>query len=270
MPDAVHPDFATPEDLTLISSDGVHFNIASTHLARTSSFFRGMFDLPPPPGTKPGAHSLTLLEDSATLDVLLKLVLGLPAPPERLSSWQQVNPILRAAEKYDIQGALQFLAAVVRGFVAAMPPLEQYAYASHYGWTDIANVAFDKLLKTPIDFKAVPPVMDGVALARLLAARQTRVDQFLAGLRGGGIFKYENKGVCGTCGAPHSHVFAWRAVVAAVSLQFALTVSLDAALGSGEVVTAIAALENARCGQGHCGKVLFPWNKVRALLEQIA
>lgn len=74
-----HADFRDASaDVTLISCDGVAFDIASSHLARTSEWFRGMLELPTANASKQSNWRITLAEDTLTLEVLLKVALGLP------------------------------------------------------------------------------------------------------------------------------------------------------------------------------------------------
>lgn len=188
-PPAFHADFARDAgDVTLVSSDVVHFCVASRDLIRTSAFFRGMFDLPQPEKAPIVADdAIALPEDADTIEILLKLALGLPAPLERLATFEAIEAVLRAAEKYDMLGPVQVLGHALRGLLAsktfACDPLRQYGLAMHFGWADIAQNAYDRLLVADLDFDKIPAAIDGPTLGRLVAARQTRARTFIAAFR---------------------------------------------------------------------------------------
>ena len=78
-------------------------------------------------------------EDSSTLEGLLRIVSGLSIP--KLDSYDTIEPLLHAAEKYDMPGPM----SIVRALLATPPllsdPLRLYAIACRYGWEAEALMA---------------------------------------------------------------------------------------------------------------------------------
>lgn len=229
-----------------------------------------MFTLPQPPTAD---NTIPVPEDSDTLEVLLKLALGLPAPLERLATFPAVDTVLRAADKYDMPGAAQVLGHVLRGLLAsktfARDPLRQYGIATHFSWDDIAQEAFDRLLVADIDFTSVPPLMNGPALGLLVAARQQRVRAFIGALRSvakDALFLRENRAMCRNlqCSGALTDATAllWRRFVCAISLAFALVPCLDVARTNADVVSIVRELEDVTCQYAYCKATCFPWSGI--------
>jgi BTB/POZ domain len=156
-----HPLFSFDDaDIVLRSRDGVLFRVPSMTLKMTSSWFRTMFTLPQaaPPSTLPSYCSsptspssrpssqepfepeiISLDEESSTLEPLLRMACGLEIPT--LDTWDVVEPVLYAAEKYDMVGPSSIIRALLRTQAFADAPLRLYAAACHFGWTEDARAA---------------------------------------------------------------------------------------------------------------------------------
>lgn len=112
-----HPLFSSPDaDVTLGAKDGVLFRVHSFILKTTSGWFRAMYTLPqhsaaPTIVTQLGMDVIYVDEDSKTLEGLLRIICGLPIP--RLDSYDTVEPILHAAEKYDMPGPMSVVRALL-------------------------------------------------------------------------------------------------------------------------------------------------------------
>jgi hypothetical protein len=143
-----HPLFSLDDaDIVLASRDGVLFRVPSMTLKMTSSWFRAMFTLPQ--GTPVSSSSrrsppepsetIYLDEDSSTLETLLRMACGLEIPP--LGTWDEVEPVLYAAEKYEMMGPSSIIRALLRTPTFADSPLRMYAAACHFGWTEDAYTA---------------------------------------------------------------------------------------------------------------------------------
>ncbi|KAL7281245.1 hypothetical protein ACG7TL_004553 [Trametes sanguinea] len=138
----IHPLFSSEDgDVVLGSKDRVLFRVHSYTLKTTSGWFRAMYSLPQrgPSVADIPAETIYVDEDSATLEGLLRMVCGLPIP--RLDSYDVIEPILHAAEKYDMPGPM----SIIRALVVTQPliddPLRLYAIACRYGWQDEAMMA---------------------------------------------------------------------------------------------------------------------------------
>ena len=144
-----HPMFSFESDVVLCSRDGILFRVPSTTLRMTSSWFRAMFTLPQganpsassPIGPSPPASSevIALDEDARTLEPLLRMICGLEIAT--LDTWDAVEPVLYASEKYDMPGPASIVRALLRTPAFADAPLRLYAAACHFGWTDDARAA---------------------------------------------------------------------------------------------------------------------------------
>lgn len=153
-----HPLFTFDADVVLGSRDGVLFSVPSMTLKMTSAWFRTMFTLPqgsPPSSSRSrngtqrtAADSDTeiigLDEDASTLEALFRMICGLEIPT--LDTWDAVEPVLYAAEKYDMPGPASIVRALLRTPTFVDAPLRLYAAACHFGWAEDARAASTRSL----------------------------------------------------------------------------------------------------------------------------
>src|SRR6266702_2842698 len=191
-----HPLFSFESDVVLASRDGILFRVPSTTLKMTSSWFRAMFTLPqgsaPSPSASPPSRTsgaltdsevISLDEDARTLEPLLRMVCGLEIAT--LDTWDAVEPVLYAAEKYDMPGPASIVRALLRTPVFADAPLRLYAAACHFGWADDARAASTRSLvldlRAPVHRAALLRLRTADLLA-LFELHHTRRAQFRARL----------------------------------------------------------------------------------------
>jgi hypothetical protein len=162
--------FTFDADVVLGPRDGVLFGVPSTTLKMTSAWFRAMFTLPQGPSPSSSRSRATsnnrrdilantftstssavldteiisLNEDSGTLEPLLRMICGLEIPA--LDTWHAVEPVLYAAEKYDVPCPASIMHALLRTPVFADEPLRRYAAACHFGWAEDARTASTRSL----------------------------------------------------------------------------------------------------------------------------
>src|SRR5260370_2920658 len=144
-----HPLFSFDADVVLRSRDDVLFCVPSMTLKMTSSWFRTMFTLPqgspPAPSrsrntnqrdasTPTNTEIIGLDEDSRTLEHLLRMICGFEIPV--LDTWDTVEPVLYAAEKYDMPGPASIVRALLRTPTFVDAPLRLYAAACHFAWPE--------------------------------------------------------------------------------------------------------------------------------------
>ncbi len=143
-----HSLFSFDADVVLSSRDGILFRVPSMTLKMTSAWFRTMFTLPqgspPAPTTPTDTEIIGLDEDSSTLEPLLRMICGLEIPT--LDTWDAVQPVLYAAEKYDMPGPASIVRALLRTPTFADAPLRLYAAACHFGWVEDARAASTRSL----------------------------------------------------------------------------------------------------------------------------
>jgi len=165
-----HPLFTFDADVVLGSRDGVLFRVPSTTLRMTSAWFRTMFTLPqgsPPassrlrnnhqrdingdastPTLTSDVEVIGLAEDACTLESLLRMICGLEIPT--LDTWDAVEPVLYAAEKYEMPGPASIVRALLRTPVFADEPLRLYAAACHFGWAEDVRTASTRSLSVDL------------------------------------------------------------------------------------------------------------------------
>jgi hypothetical protein len=155
-----HPLFSFDADVVLSSRDGILFCVPSMTLKMTSAWFRTMFTLPqgsPPASSRSQNRNqrdttfvptdteiIGLDEESNTLEPLLRMICGLEIPT--LETWDAVEPVLYAAEKYDMPGPASIMRALLRAPTFTDAPIRLYAAACHFGWAEDARTASTRSL----------------------------------------------------------------------------------------------------------------------------
>ncbi|TFK44501.1 hypothetical protein BDQ12DRAFT_21473 [Crucibulum laeve] len=166
-PDNLHPDFTEENADVVLAANGGNrlFRVHSIHLKKVSGFFRAMYTLPQSSApTK--IQTVYLDEDAETLDRLLCMVSGLPLPP--IESYDMIDAILYAAEKYDMPGP----PSIVRVLVMTPPfledPLRLYGVACRYGWDKEAKFASTRTLSYNLYDPSLRPALQRLSSNALL------------------------------------------------------------------------------------------------------
>ena len=132
------PPFDDPDaDLILCSSDGVEFGVMKAILKVASPIFRDMFTI----GSSTESSEIPVIhlaEDSRTLEDLLRFCYPIYTPIMFIP--EDVGNLYQAADKYNIQGALEFSADTLRRLSAAYP-MAVYAVACRLRLEDVATLA---------------------------------------------------------------------------------------------------------------------------------
>lgn len=175
-----HPLFSFEADVVLGSRDGVLFRVPSTTLKMTSAWFRTMFTLPQgspptssrsrdikPRDTDADTEVISLDEDSHTLEPLLRMICGLEI--SALDTWDAVEPVLYAAEKYEMPGPASIVRALLRTPAFSDEPLRLYAAACHFGWAEDARTASTRSLSVNLYDPKNRPALLRLRTADLLA-----------------------------------------------------------------------------------------------------
>jgi hypothetical protein len=133
-------------DLILVSRDPpTEFHVHRVILAAASPFFRDMFTLPQGPMTDAGSSEPTkpIVPVTESRDVLAAL-LGFvyPTPNPEMRSLEELPPILDAAIKYDLTGAIVALRRLLTSpDYLRNSPIQVYAIASRFELDEDAQVA---------------------------------------------------------------------------------------------------------------------------------
>jgi hypothetical protein len=190
----------TEEDANIVlqSSDGINYRLHSFTLRTTSGFFRAMMTLPSGSSLDQKDDIIVMDETSMVLGTLLRMIGGLEFP--KWESFDELESLWAAAEKYDMPGPL----AVIRTVITTPPildePLRLYALATRYGWEDVAKLASKYTLGLSILDDKFAPVLERVPtsyILRLFRLRQRRRDNFRE-LIERNTFGIESS--CGGCG----------------------------------------------------------------------
>ena len=158
--DAPAPFNKSTADVILRSSDLCDFRVRRAILAEASSVFEGMFALPQPPHTnssgygpsaggdehRDGLPVLAMQEDSRTLDSLLRICYPVVSPS--FDSLEALSPVLAAAVKYAVDGAIATMRVELRR-LAKLHPLRVYCLSMHYGFLEEAEEAAKASLAFP-------------------------------------------------------------------------------------------------------------------------
>jgi hypothetical protein len=130
-----HKSFSSPDaDVILGAKDLTLFRIHSWTLKTTSGWFRSLFSMPQqsPPSNYP--ETINLDEDSHILESLLLMICGLPINP--LTSYDEVDALLFAAEKYEMPGPVSLIRMLAMTPPLLDQPLRLYAAATRCGWEE--------------------------------------------------------------------------------------------------------------------------------------
>ncbi|KAJ4000625.1 hypothetical protein F5050DRAFT_1797132 [Lentinula boryana] len=166
-----HPLFSSPDAEVVLAAKNdfvakasVYFRLHSHNLKTASGFFREMFLLPQNSQLDDGVFYLE--EDASTLELLFRMISGLPIP--QIDSYDTIDPLLDAIEKYDTPGPL----SVVRLLVMTPPllgqPFRLYAIACRFGWDTEAQYASTQTLSYDLYDKEIRKYLSRLSSAALL------------------------------------------------------------------------------------------------------
>ncbi|KIK98557.1 hypothetical protein PAXRUDRAFT_800637 [Paxillus rubicundulus Ve08.2h10] len=261
-----HPAFDSPDaDVVLVSKDLVQFHVHSFTLKTTSGWFRSLFTLPRPSPPE----TIHLDEDSSTLELLLRMVSGLPIQP--LTSHDTVDAIIYAAEKYDMPGPISLVRIAVLTPPLADQPLRLYAAAARCGWTEEAKVASQRTLSMNLweddnwEMLAKVDVRTALALLKLHRARREglrkRLDEFP--FIGGNAIA-----LCTRCRRPIDH-HTWRELKYKVTMEMDARPLGDTVLDDGLTEWPEAkACWDAKCPYTECEVVLYHKAETMRLIRE--
>ncbi|KAL4074338.1 hypothetical protein V8B97DRAFT_1930603 [Scleroderma yunnanense] len=270
-----HPAFGSPDaDVVLVSKDLMQFRVHSFTLKTTSGWFRSLFSLPRPPRSgvstpkAPIAETIHLDEDSQTLEVVLRMISGLPITP--ITSYDTVDAILYASEKYDMPGPTSLVRIAVLTPPLAEQPLRLYASASRFGWTEEVKMASERTLALDLwseeNWEMLNKV-DGRAALALLKLHRSRREGIRKRLEEHPFVSENTAALCARC-RKHTDHFTWR------ELKYKIIMEMDARplgdtvlnVGLQEWAEAKACWE-ARCQNSTCACVIYDKSETVRLIR---
>ncbi|KAG2113822.1 uncharacterized protein F5147DRAFT_679983 [Suillus discolor] len=153
-----HQSFSSLDaDVVLGAKDQTLFRIHSWTLKTTSGWFRSLFSMPQQNPLPNHPEVINLDEDSHTLESLLLMICGLPINP--LTSYDEADAMLFAAEKYDMPGPMSLIRVLIMTPPFLDQPLRLYAAATRCGWEEEARHASAQSLALNIYAQEYQPVL---------------------------------------------------------------------------------------------------------------
>ncbi|KAL1949223.1 hypothetical protein VTO73DRAFT_11029 [Trametes versicolor] len=202
-----HPFDQPSADLILRTADLVDFHVHSQILAQASPFFASMLALPQPTAsatssedgsandTPPGPDAAPIVpvsENSATLELLLRLIYPISKPRAQMDDPQTMVPALLAATKYEMTLPIDIMSERLAAIIPRSP-LQVWAAACRTGLESVARQAALALKASwedggadALSFMDELGDMTGISagdyfrLKRFLAAEQTRTEELVA------------------------------------------------------------------------------------------
>lgn len=250
-----HELFNSPDTDTILGSkDGVLFRVHSFTLKTTSGWFRTMFSLPQKADEKP--DTIYLDEEASLLEALLRCICGLPIP--RLDSYDIIEPLLFAAEKYDMQGPPSIVRALTMTPPLLSDPLRLFVLACRYGWEDIVQLASSHTLSLDIHQPKYRPTlqkMAAVPLLSLLELHRGRREGLRKRLNEPPFVNDGNDSFCSHCGSVVDY-HTWRELKYAIIMEMDVRPLGDTICEPGLTEwTEAQKCWNARCA--NCNRVLY-------------
>lgn len=262
-----HPAFDSPDaDVVLVSKDLTQFRVHSFTLKTTSGWFRSLFSLPRPPPPcsgdstpkAPATETIHLDEDSQTLEVVLRMISGLPITP--ITSYDVADAILYASEKYDMPGPASLVRIAVLTPPLADQPLRLYASASRFDWAEEAKMASERTLALDLwseeNWEMLNKV-DGRAALALLKLHRSRREGIRKRLEEHPFVCENTAALCARCRKQTDH-FTWRELKYKIIMETDARPLGDTVLNVGlqEWAEAKACWE-ARCQNSNCACVIY-------------
>ncbi|EJF66632.1 hypothetical protein DICSQDRAFT_46830 [Dichomitus squalens LYAD-421 SS1] len=214
----VHPVFAAafPDgDVTLLSNDDVLFPISSSTLSRASPWFRTMLGLPQNSPETSGVESvIPVSESSEVLLGLLSMISSISLPT--LDNVDSIEPLLHAAEKYEMTMPIAIIRIALRTLVDKSP-IRVYDMACRMSWEEEAKAAASCTLRMDILSENTATELarlEGPHLMKLLMLHERRRKLVAAALADSDLFNAGNKPGRRCCDELEDHTDWWALKVA--------------------------------------------------------
>ena len=188
---------AHKDDIILCSADMIHYGMSSDTLRTTSGFFSTMLSYN---GTHKEGHHIAMDEPGKVLGTLLRMISGLQIP--RWESYDYLELILRAAEKYGMLGPISVIRHTITFPLMPPDPIRMYAIAARHDWEEEVKQASTRSLTLSIhdpqyvdQLKQIPPTY----LIRLFNLHYRRVKEFRLLLDSPGLAGNNDNRRCDYC-----------------------------------------------------------------------
>ena len=174
-----HPDFSQPENVVIHSVDNVRFNIARRDLERTSGWFRNFFNLANRTISGDGDEDIIVIEDAATLQIVLKVALGQEVAPDTISTVSACELALSVAMKYEMSGVTQALKGMLECLLwRNKDAWEQFILACRFGFHALKKDALERCIDDELDYDKLSKLEKDDMLS-FLRERDSRIQESL-------------------------------------------------------------------------------------------
>lgn len=181
--DRFHPLFADPDGDVILAAKGgeVLFRLHSFILKMTSGFFKTMYTLPQcvdvvlsggrylsrrRQNTPAPTDIVYTDEDAYTLESLLRMICGLSLLA--VETYDQLDTLLFAAEKYDMPGPISILRLQAMTPPFLEEPFRLYAAASRHAWDAEKKFSATRTLTYNIHDAALRPMLQRLSAEAVL------------------------------------------------------------------------------------------------------
>lgn len=150
--DSTHPKivvFSAQSDLTLVSSDDVHFQVHSIIMREASEVFATMLSMPQPTGSASEHATVHLSEDSQALELLLAWIYPSDKRPI-LTTFSQLAPVLTVAKKYEVTVKMLRSLMVLPSIIEA-DPLAVYFFCVRHDFVEEGRIAARYVIVQDVD-----------------------------------------------------------------------------------------------------------------------
>lgn len=144
--------FSRKSDLTLVSSDDVHFLVSASMMTEASDVFEGMLTVPQPPGST--TCVVTLAEDAGALRHLLSWIYPQNNRPI-ITSFEQLAPLLTVAKKYNVSVDVLRAMLVLPNILQAHP-FEIYVFCVRHDFEYEGRQAVRKVIQENVEMGKPP------------------------------------------------------------------------------------------------------------------
>ncbi|KAJ7690649.1 hypothetical protein B0H17DRAFT_982909 [Mycena rosella] len=280
-----HPSFCSPDGDIVLSAKGggLFFRLHSFVLRTTSSWFRTMLSLPQ--GQSSSVEVIFMDEDEDTLELLLRMVSGLPLlpvesipndqlqnlSPRQVTNYDVVDRILFAAEKYDMPGPMSIMRLLVMTPPLLDQPFRLYTVACRYGWEEEARFASTQTLTHHLYDPGVRPLLQRLsteALLNLFELHHIRKEALRDRLNKPPFVASENSSTCGNCHAPINY-HTWRELKYRMIQEVEIRPLGDSILDSGLAEWPEAkACWLAKCSNRVCARSLYDQEPTMRIIRE--
>ena len=123
-----------------------------------------MFTLPQKSQASPGIIHLDESED--IIERLLRMIFGLPLIP--IESFDVVDALLGAIEKYDMPGPLSIIRLIVMTPPLVNEPFRLYSVSCRFGWDEERKHASQQTLTVNLHSREIRPQLESLSTQALL------------------------------------------------------------------------------------------------------